>query len=142
MIADSFAVFLYIYKSLKLEQGVKGSPVIPSHFQLVPAGLELGLRKPDRRLKCGFSAVAGSPGMCSALNAVYGFTSLSENPPRWLQGSPLSFEFLNRWNRTDKAARTLTLIRIFFPLLLFLVLLMVPSILPAFQDVQKLDIHL
>ena len=51
---DCWQLFSPIYKSMRMERGVKGSPVIPSHFQLVPAGLELWLRKPDRHLKCGF----------------------------------------------------------------------------------------
>lgn len=109
--------------SMKMEQGIEGSPVILSHFQLVPAGLELWLHKPGRRLKCGF-CWNGSPGMCLTLNLIYGFTSLWENLFSH-DGSKILLNLLNvSTHGADKAARTLTLIIMCFPLLLFLVPLM------------------
>lgn len=116
----------------------KRNPVILSHFQLVPADLELWLHKPDRHLKCNFSCGRFSRDALSSKSHLrLHFTSLWEKqfshdgskiPPNLLHFST---------DGADKATWTLTLIIIFFPFLLFLVLLM-HLILSALQSQSKI----
>ena len=100
---------------MKMERGIKGSPVIPSHFQLVPAGLELWLRKPDRRLKCGFHCGGFSRDVLGSKSRLRDRSLHFEENPFSHDGSETPLNLLDfSTDGADKAARTFTLIIIFF----------------------------